>query len=258
MFVNLYPNFGKGRILKKEMLENLRDYPRDFLNIYFKDYSNGIISGAQIIVGGSSFTVTPGVLKFKEQIYMLSDVAEVPYYPTNKEVVIKIKFFNEVSESDFKRYQSKVFIDDNTSLDEDELELGRFKLREGAVLRSEYTDFYDFSTEYNTINIINAAYSGPGQSTLNPLVLKYFSKVVFKSSTENVYDIGFAMQCSNQDLIHRELILYYISNRLGMEYKECSNIQIYKYLTLIVKEIESGIRRKMEVKQSGPSRIIVD
>jgi hypothetical protein len=42
-----------------------------------------------------------------------------------------------------------------------------------------------------------------------------------------------------------------------MEYKEYTNLQIYKHLTTIVKEIESGIKR-VEVRPSRPNRIIVD
>jgi hypothetical protein len=67
----MFPNFGKGRILKKEMLESLRDYPRDYLDICFKDYSNGIISGADILVGENGITVSRGVVKHNNRIYML-------------------------------------------------------------------------------------------------------------------------------------------------------------------------------------------
>jgi hypothetical protein len=59
-------------------------------------------------------------------------------------------------------------------LKEDELELGRFKLREGAVLRSDYTDFFDLITEYNTINVINVEYAGIKESTMNLLCSRNF------------------------------------------------------------------------------------
>lgn len=258
MFTNVFPHFGKGRILKKEMLETLRDYPRDFFDIYFNHYSNGIIAGADAVVGEKSITITRGIVKHDDKLYMLAQDSELPYYPTNKEVLIKIKFLDEVTEGDFKISKTEIFIDENTGVEKDELELGRFKLREGAVLRSDYTDFYDFSTEFNTINVIHTEYAGIKKSTMNPLVLRHFSKIVLRSSTDHVYDIGFAMQCMHQDTVDRELILYYISNRLGLEHKDYTNMQIYKYLTQIVREAENGIRRKTEVRQNGPSRIIVD
>jgi hypothetical protein len=258
MFTNVVPNFGKGRILKKEMLENLRDFPRDFFDIYHKDYSNGIISGADALVGENNITIAKGILKHNGRIYLLSRDYSIPYYPTNKYVLIKVKFQDKVVDGDFDIYSTCVFLDENTEVGQDELELGRFKLREGAVLRSDYTDFYDFITEFNTINVINVEYAGWKNSTLNPLVLRYFSEIILKSGTDNVNDLGFAMQCINSGLVDRRLILYYVTKRLGMEFKDYSNMQIYKYLTFIVKEVESGIKRKVETKPSGPSRIIVD
>ncbi|TYQ16927.1 UNVERIFIED_CONTAM: hypothetical protein Cloal_3508 [Acetivibrio alkalicellulosi] len=258
MFANIFPNFGKGRILKKEMLENLRDFPRNFLDIYYKDYSNGIISGAEVCIGGNTITILKGIIKHDDRIYILDKEFDMPYYPTNKEVLIKIKFLDNALEGDFNVYESKIFIDENSEVGENEIEMGRFKLREGALLRSEYRDFYDFSTEFNTVNIINVEYSCLKKSTISPVILKYFSNIIFKHGSENIYDVSFAMQCMNENLIDRQMILYYISNRLGIDYKDYSNMQIYKYLTTIVKETESGIKRKVELRPNRPSRIIVD
>ena len=65
---------------------------------------------------------------------MLESEFEVPYYQTNKEVLIKIRFEDEEDNTDFKVFNSRIFMDDNTELKDNEMELGRFKLREGAVL----------------------------------------------------------------------------------------------------------------------------
>ncbi|MDP4180487.1 MAG: DNA and RNA helicase [Bacillota bacterium] len=257
MFSNIFPNFGKGRILKKEMLENLRDFPRDFFDIYYKEYSKGIIAGTDIHIGGNNITVNKGIVKHCGKIYIHIGEYEFPYYHTNKDVVIKIKFLEDDTEGDFNVHKTKIFIDDNIEIGEDELELGRFKLREGAILRSDYKDFYDFSTEFNTVNIINAEYSGIGKSTLSPSILKYFSRIVLKHGSDNIYDVSFAMHCINEDEVTRDLILYYLSNRLKLDYKDYPNLQIYKYLTMIVKEIESGIK-KVEIRPNRPTRIIVD
>ncbi|HEX2954821.1 MAG TPA: DNA and RNA helicase [Bacillota bacterium] len=258
MFAHVLPNFGKGRILKREMLENLRDFPRDFLRIYFRDFSNGIIAGGEAVVGEDTIAVTPGVIKFGGRLFMLEKKVEIPYYNTNKEMVVKIKFLPEENEQDFLCTRSSIFLDEHTAVGEDELELGRFKLREGAVLRSDYVDFYDFNTEFNTINIIHVQYAGYKQSTINPDILRYFVKIVEKSSTQNMFDIAFAMQCFGESIVDRDIILYYISKRQGMPRKPMTNMEIYRYLTIIVKELESGIRRHVEPAAKGPSRIIID
>ncbi|OPZ93214.1 MAG: hypothetical protein BWY74_01219 [Firmicutes bacterium ADurb.Bin419] len=257
MFTNIIPKFDRGRILKKEMLENMRDYPRNFNEIYFKGYSNGIISGADICVCESTIIINKGIIKHEGIIYMLDSEFEVPYYPTNKEVLIKVRFEDEDGNSDFRIYSSGILIDDNTEIAENEIELGRFKLREGAILRSEYKDFYDFSTEYNTVNVINVQYAGIKKYTISPMILNYFANIIMKNNPENNMDIVFAFECLNGGAVEREAILHYISNRLGMEYKDYPNLQIYKYLSVIVRELESGKKRKMDLPNK-PVRIIVD
>ena len=39
MFRNIYPIFESKKVLKKEMLENLRDYPRTLFDIQYRGYS---------------------------------------------------------------------------------------------------------------------------------------------------------------------------------------------------------------------------
>ncbi|MBC2582947.1 DNA and RNA helicase, partial [Clostridium sp. DJ247] len=233
-------------------------YPRNFLDIYFKDFSNGVISGADLIVGEREIIVTKGIIKFANKLYMMERDISIPYYAANKELIIKVRFLDGALNSDFTINTAEIFIDENTVIERDELELARFKLKERALLRQNYTDFYDVSTEYNTLNLINTQYSGYKKSTLHPYILRYFSETILKNKTKNVYDITFAMQCMNERCIDREVILYYISNRLEMEYKEYSNMQIYKYFCHIAREVESGVRRNAERRQGRASRIIVD
>lgn len=258
MFANMIPLFNKGRILKKTMLENLRDFPRDFYSIYFDSYSNGILAGVNLMVGENVITITKGMLKFSEKIYLLSQDIQIPYFNTNKEMMIKVKFQEEVIENDFQISNTKVFIENQSFCGNNEFELGRFKLREGALLRSDYTDFFDFATEYNTINIINVEYSAVGRSTVSPTLLRYFSKLILKSELDNVWDIGFAMHCLNQELINREVILFYVANRLGIEYKDYNNMEIYRFLTMIIRGLDSGEKRNVERLAKKPTRIIID
>ena len=50
MFKNVYPLFERKRLLKKEMLENIRDFPRDIVDIFFFFFSDGILAGCDIKV----------------------------------------------------------------------------------------------------------------------------------------------------------------------------------------------------------------
>ncbi|MED0679995.1 DNA and RNA helicase [Aneurinibacillus thermoaerophilus] len=256
MFLDLYPNFKKGRILKKEMLESLRDYPRNFIDIRFRDYSDGIVAGADVLIGRDHLTITSGIVKHKGRIYMLENEYRLPYEAVGTETVLKIRFKEEVVYGDFTSYHTEIVLDDDVQVQHDELELGRFKLKEGARLRSEYKNFDDFATEYNTFNIIHVEYAAFRKSTFSPVILRYFAMEMLKSGSTHPYDVGFSMQCMNQGSVDRELILYYLANRLGTEYKEYSNVQIHKYLGRILADVKGGIRTK--VVSGGRQRIIID
>jgi hypothetical protein len=258
LFSDLYPNFNKGRILKKEMLESLRDYPRNFIDIRFKDYSDGVVAGAEILIEEDCITITSGIVKHGGRMYMLENEYQIPYRATGKETLIKIQFKKEALHTDFTSYGTEIFLDEDVRIKQDELELGRFKLKAGARLRSEYQSFADFATEYNTINIIHTQYAGIRKSTLHPHILRYFATDILKNNCSNPYDIMFAMQCMNQHIVDRELILHYIANRLEIPYTQYSNEQIHKYLVRIVEEVKRGHHVKPRARYGGPQRVIVD
>lgn len=47
---NRYPLFAGGRILKKEALWDLRDYAYGSMQLYYMDYTDGIVRGFDIHV----------------------------------------------------------------------------------------------------------------------------------------------------------------------------------------------------------------
>lgn len=257
MFTNKFPYFKKGNILKKEMLQNLRDYPRNFLKLYYDGYSEGIISGSDIFIEDDYICINSGIIKFKEAIYIMEDNYKINYSNTNKEIVIKLKCFGLEETADFKEYKSKIFLDDNIKLAADEFELGRFKLREGAKLRANYNNFLDFDTEYNTINIINVKYSNYDNYTLHPLIIKEFANQILKKADDSYLDLAFSMECLNSRAIDRGLMISYISKKLEIVEEEYTNFEIYTYMKRIIKSLADSRENKRSVPKRR-SKIIVD
>jgi hypothetical protein len=259
MYANVYPNFAKGRILKKDMLENLRDYPRQLAELYFKNYSDGIITGVEVRVEDARLLISSGLVKHGGRVYLLEEEHQLSYRATGRDIVLKLRFQEAVEQTDFTIYDAELVLDEEVQVRGLELELGRFKLKEGAKLRSEYQSFADFATEYNTWNMIHAAYAGMGQSSLNPVLTRYYGDQLLSRGSSNTYDISFAMQCLNQGTVDRQLILHYIGNRLGTGYKSYDNAQIHKYLGRILDDVQSGGNRaKPDLRPNGPRRMIVD
>lgn len=257
MFANQFPHFQKGRILKREMLENLRDYPREFLDLYFQDYSDGIIAGAHITVTDTIIHITKGLVKYNNRLYLMHSSYELPYEATGKETIIKIIFAEEVSRLDFTDFTATIFLDESLDVASNELEIARFKLKVGANLRSEPNDFLDFATEYNTVNYLHCQYAGIQASTYHPKVLQRYAKELLKNRPTNVYDIAFAFECLNQERVQRDVIEMYICNRLELEFQAFSNNQIHKYLYRILSESKNG-GRLVGHSSGRPNRMIVD
>lgn len=239
------------------MLENLRDYPRTFIDLLFEGYSDGVIVGAQIQVEGDFLIITSGIIKHNGKMYILEKGYQVPYYATGKDCMIKILFKEESIDDDFRSCATEIALDQNMEIKHNEQELGRFKLKVGARLRLDYRDLRDFSTEYNTVNTIHVAYAGFAKSTISPALLRYFAIEMFKNNSSNPLDLIFSMQCMSQGTVDKDIILHYIANRLGIEYKEHSNGQIHKYLTLILENAKGGTTIRSG-NRNAFQRVIVD
>lgn len=258
LFLNSYPNFGKGRILKIEMLENLRDYPRMMIDLYFSAYSDGIIAGTDIRVEENDLVITKGIVKHQGHIYLLASDFSIPYEATGKETLIKMRFHEKDQQPDFTVFETEIVLDEDIKIAENELELGRFKLKLGAQLRSTYENFLDFATEYNTVNYIHCQYAGFQTSTFHPFPLQQFAKELLESELSNAYDIAFSLQCLNQERIQREVIIHYLANRSGTGYRVYTNEQIHQHLSRIISESKGGNRAMSAQTRRGPRRMIVD
>ncbi len=252
-----FPYFKKDRILKIEMLEIMRDYPRDVLDVCTENLSDGIISGLMPKVDKQIITFSKGLVKHKGKIYVIGKPTILSYGATEDEVSIKMNFYDEISDKDYRTQYIEIEIEPYTEITENQLELGRFKLKKGAYLRSEYQDLYDFTTEYNTINIVNVLYSGYKQPTLSNIILKYFARETLQTRTQNQMDITFCLLCLNNERIEREVIQNYIAYKLEEEINPVSNFTIHTKLVKILEKIKkenSGLKKKIQFGQ----KIILD
>ena len=255
-----HPHFKKGRILKIEMLEDFRDYPRDVLDVYNADMSDGIVCGFAPTVDKSIITFSKGIVKHDGKLYVFHDPTIIDYGATETDVVAKLIFLDEVDGKDYLTRHVDVVLeerldqgkpDQGKAIRDNQIELGRFKLKTGAYLRSDYQDLNDFTTEYNTINIVNVLYAGFKQPTLSHLILKYFAREVLAVrpgvassgaiKPESTLDINFCMMCLNSGRIDREVILTYISFKTGKDIKalaDLSNVDIHAMLVSILDNIK--------------------
>ncbi len=243
----VYPNFTKGRILKREMLENLRDYSRDTLEVLSCSFSDGIIKGLEASVSKDIITFSKGIVKCNGEVYLINEQTAIDYEATDVEVLIKLVFLEKSLEVDYKIQYISIVLDKDTVIKDNEMELGRFKLKEGAYLRTDYKDLDDYTTEFNTINLINVQYANVDEFSLTPKFIRSYGKEILKTKTKDTWDINFATSCLNIGLLSRTLIISYINVKLLEDNTSLSNDEIHKKLT----EVLEIVREENKVYNSS-------
>jgi hypothetical protein len=261
MYANKKPLFIPGRLLKIEMLEKMRDFTRDFIDIKYKDYSDGIIQGCDIEIDDCFISVNNGIIKYNNVIYILKGEERFEYYSNNKVMLLKVRFNELVHEDkdDFLDNSTEIFLDDNLNIGRNEMELCRFKLREGARLRNNYVDFTDLSTEYDTVNTINTIYSAYGENSISIDILRSFGREIINFKLENQWDINFYMLClQSNEPIQKEIIITYLKVKLNIEYKNYSNKEIYDFLLQVLNEFKQNGKGDNSNQRGRYKKIILD
>ena len=259
MFENSYPLFNSGRLLKIDMLKELRDFPREFFNINFEKYSDGIIGGCSLEVTENNIIVKKGIIKHNNILYLLKEDVTVAYECNNKLTILKVKFISETKDGDFKRNSTDIYLDENLEIKENEMEICRFQLRSGACLRIDHVDFNDLATEYDTVNLIYAPYAACEKSSLCPEILRRFGSELLKYRVEDPWDIAFGMNCvQTKEPMQKEIIIDYLVYKLNIEDKQYSNEDIYYYLLDVLKKANDGAGSGGRHGRRGARKILID
>lgn len=190
---NRYPGFAGGRILKKESLWDLRDYAYGSTQLSYMDYTDGIIKGCRVRVEGNRLIIGKGILKCGDFIYLMQEEEAVPFEAENRLTVLKAVFTVKRGNPDYLAYQVSFFLDSDPERKPGQIELCRFHLRTGSVLRDRYKDFSDMRTEYDTINLIHATVAGRGQERLHPEVMLRFAEEMQKQEEKSAEDKFFCL-----------------------------------------------------------------
>ena len=137
------------------------------------------------------------------------------------------------------------------------MEICRFKLKKGAILRTDYTDFFDRATEFDTINTINAPHAAPHGSTISAEITKHFAESAKNFELESE-DFNFCLSALSGKIISAEQIAFYIERRLKINLPDKKNQTLYDNLCLILQDIQGGRRREIIGGKNRRREIIVE
>lgn len=256
------PLFRKGRVLKKESLEALRDFPDGLAALGLSGWSDGILYGFDISYEANRQTeghgpehgvvnITAGAVWHQGQI-VLTEAETLPFRAYDQQITVCLRLYPGSYTEDFYIRQLELRLK-NGEPGGNEMELGRFRLSKGACLRKDYRDLQDCRTTYNTLDITQVPYAGYGGVTVSPVLLRMFARMVMENVQAQDMDIQFALLCLDHPPVSRECLLRYICRRLGEPFQELSHSEIYERLVRIAGTGGRGMGRRRQ--KEGPAVI---
>jgi hypothetical protein len=248
------PKFTVGRPLTPLILHALRDQAFESWRVRYSGLSDGIVAGCDLFEENGAIGVQDGIVKFGGGIYTLSGRHSAPYQAGDGWSVLKLAFRPPRENQDFAIREADLILAPGANLAANELEMGRFKLREGFRLRTKYEDFADMLTEYDTALLTYTQFAAMGEYTLNPKITHAFAREAYplllsgggglggeREKAGWLADMAFCAACLASDApIRREYLQTYVQGRFGEPYRRLENEAIHRRLTEILTAIKSG------------------
>lgn len=258
MLVKMIPQFEDGLILKRHMLKAVADaafLTGDYLHA---GYADGILAGCRVEAAADRLFVKEGVVLSDGQIYLIREPLAVSYAPANRTMVLKLCFSDEIRDADCIYRELDLVLTEQTKVQRGQLELCRFKLQEGAVLRSRYQDFEDRNTEFDTLNTIYAPYSAVGEATLAPEITKGFAREMLAKDGITDFDALFCLQIlGGAGPVGKEALRGYLERRNREKVADDSNMGIYRELVRILRQ-ENGAGKTEAAPKKKKWKVMMD
>ena len=240
MFRYGYPLFEHKNLLKKDMLDELRDYPLRLSQMYFEEYGDGIIEGCGLSWEKDVLYLGTGLIHYQGNIYRMEEPCPLECPPTDQMTYLKVRFATMDYKRGWRNGIGEILLNTDP-VETGEMELGRFRLQEGARLRTVYENFEDYQTEYDTVNRIHVPYAGTGGVGMWPQLLKVYAQELLETGTKDVHDVSFAMTVlAAEGKVSPECIRWYLLRSGDEVRKELTNGEYYKKLLNILKIRKSG------------------
>ena len=252
-----YPRFERLHVLRTAALVSIRDRAFDTLNIQLENFSDGIFSGCRPLTSSDRITLSTGLILHNGFAYVIKEPMSVEYAPTEEYMMMKMIFEPELETENFTQRNVSVLLSSDIEVADNEMELCRFKLKKGAVLRTSYVDFFDRMTEFDTVNTINVPHAAVGGSTLSPEITNAFATEARDYALDGL-DFAFCMSALRGDTMSAAQISLYIEHRLRIKLPDRSNQSLYDGLSNVLREIKSGGRREVSGARRRRREIIVE
>lgn len=246
------PLFTKGRVVKKENLDSLRDFPMELSRQLLLGMSDGILCGFDMVCQQETLRIGAGALHYGGEIYLTGE-ENLPFTSFDEMIAVKLGIIGKIEDEDGKRIRLRFIVDRRLETEAREWELGRFSLSKGAVLRVSYKGVEDFKTPYNTLDLTHVCFAGEDGITLHPKLLKYFAEKLLEAGHKEVCDLTFSFACFNQRVVARRSILWYLACKQKRTYQELPQEEMIRQLMEIPGSMAAVAEPQKRVIRGGPS-----
>lgn len=247
--------FERRSILASSQLRAIEKFPREFLNLYFSDYGDGILSGMDYIERDDEIFLTAGILKLNGQIYF-SD--EVNLSALAKKFLNGNKYFFVLSESERENIENviteKIFIEVKEFKNNfDGLEFGNFSSQLSFKLPNDDAKnlFAEF-TNRNRINLLNVKYSVRGGETFHPIIFRAILKKLTQKKNKTPFDSALMIHLANFSVATISALKIYVEGN-GENFIDDTRETI---LSSIISAIESEWKINLPQKNSEVEKIL--
>lgn len=258
MFYYKELQFQSNAVLHSEDLRESNNFPRELAKVFYKDYPDGILEGAEVYVRNGRLVIRPGIVKYKGLLYHSADEIAVDFQANGKQQYLRLRFWDKNIFPGVNHYETEMIVTDQKDQFPYELELARFVSENGADLLKKHETFADLFVTFNNLDFRNVVYSSRSGETLAPIITKTFAKGMLARNPENMADMVFAQTCLQNNVIERDLVVGYVSNRLNREVtSQTTNLELCNMLKQIL-ESAGGGREPVRGKAQQDRRIIID
>lgn len=248
--------FRRHTVLKAEMFSFSCQAPMEYLELQYRGWFDGILADADVLVGEKDLMLQPGIVIYKGNMFRMTKIEHIPYQANGKEMKLWLHFGECKENESGKFYETDFLLTEETQMRAGDMELVRFCLQEGAILRDKYKNFEDMNTQYNTLNYIYATYSGYQQKTISPIILREFAEEAQECSGLEAEDIAFLMECNRGQNVSKHTIRLYLEYKLNKKLSpDCDNLEIYESLKQVLKIVRTPKRKST---MSSGRRIMID
>lgn len=244
MFVQVLPQFKRHSILRAEVLTDGFEQSKKLSECMYAGYADGIIEGVPITPDENVIGVGPGVVLHDGRLYYQEATQYLKCEPKEEVQYLYLRFWEEQQKENEALYYGELLLTTVPSERANDMELGRFLLKEGAVLRNDYQSLEDFKTEHNTLQIGNVPYAGRGEACVSPEITRYYGRELLKQEGLLSLDAAFAMECLRGDAVPMEMVKCYLTARLGRSLEEMMNRE--RVLDYFIEALQKG---KAEAKK---------